>query len=124
MKKQITLCLAGAALLIGTTAMASNPGITYYSNEQTKAEAYAHRMKYVAKEGKRHWKETKKHLHQTDRAYAQAMRQHQQYRRFLASEIRYANIASEFTNYPRHEYHTESVHATVVQTPRMYEVQD
>jgi hypothetical protein len=124
MKKTITLCLVGGALLIGNAAKAFNPGVYYYSNEQTKAEAYSNRMGYIAKAGKAHYKQVKKHVRQTNRAYEQALRQEQQYRRMLASEQQYMDISREFHKYPQYDYHTENVHATVARGPRLVEVMD
>jgi len=105
MKKQITLCLAGAALLLGSQAMAMNPGVNYYSNEQTKAQTYANRMKFVAKAGKQHYKQVKKHLRRTNHAYNAAMKQERQYRRMIASETQYLETRNAFQPYPVEKFY-------------------
>jgi len=104
MKKQITLCLVGGALLLGNAARAFSPGVYYYSNEATKAEAYAGRMKVVNQATKSHYKQVKKHNRMTSKALRVALKQDRQYRRMLASEDQYIQTRQNFEYYPQDQY--------------------
>jgi len=95
------------AILIGLSqgaAFSFSPGIYYYSNEATKAEAYAGRMKVVNQATKSHYKQVKKHNRMTSKALRVALKQDRQYRRMLASEDQYIETRQNFEYYPQDQY--------------------
>lgn len=114
MKKQTIVAMA--VIMIGgmNAARAFNPGVYYYSNEETEAKRMAAYSKAHAKQAKRFAKASKRHYKQTTKALNQAMKQHHAYRHMLAMQDQYADSIQRFQPYRAYDYNTQSVHATMV----------
>jgi hypothetical protein len=110
MKKKIGT-LIGILVLTMNAALAFNPGIHYYSNEETKAMAYAGRINVQAKAMKRLDRAARKHLKQTSRTKKHALKQEYIYNRMLLAENNVARHEIKIERYPQEFYTTKDTDA-------------
>jgi hypothetical protein len=101
MNKKMTL---GLVVMLGAlnAAQAFNPGVYYYSNEQTKAERQMIHAKAASKAAKRYSKAARRHFKRTTAALNSGIKQHHGYRAYLAAQQEYEDSANRYRPYPEY----------------------
>jgi hypothetical protein len=84
-------------------AHAFNPGVYYYSNEQTKAERQMVHAKAARSASKRYHKRARQHFKRTTAALNAGVKQHHAYRAYLAAQDEYQESIERFNPYPEYE---------------------
>lgn len=113
--KKLKLVIVGCVILLANKpAKAINPGINYYTNEQTKSQRQKVHTEAIEDAADRYNESVEDHLRSTNRALRAAMLQESKYRRMLRLEEQYYATAGQVDPYPQHDWHSESVHAQIL----------
>jgi len=106
---KIKLVVIGLLATIAQNAYCQNPGISYYSNESTKAMRQAARAKFANQMGKQYRKATKSHYKATQKALVNSMKQHKRLQQMLVAEQQYNHALEQVEPYEVYDWHSESV---------------